>query len=345
MNLKTIFLIVLLSFSFFGFSQMGGNTAYPFLSLPFNARTTALGGSLLSVIDEDVNIGVVNPAALNEKMHKRLSLNHAFHSGKINFGQLAYVHALNEKNYLSASIKYMAYGSMDRRASNGELQGEFSPFEYVLGVGYGRPINEVLSVGANLNLIGSHIDGYASYGVSVDLAGMYYTRKKTFGITAMVSHAGVQFNPYVNGRTPLPTNFQIGLGYKLPHAPFRFSILMHHLNKWDLTYFDPNVKPVYDPLTGEYVVAKSPGFFEKLAQHFTYQIEVNAGKMIHIRAAFDYYKRQSMKVEAKPGVAGFSFGVGLHFKRFGLDYGLALYSRSGINNVLTFSMNLQKVKI
>lgn len=345
MNLKTILILSILFVPLSLLAQMGGNNSYPFLSLNYSARNTALGGPLLSVKDNDVNIGVYNPAALNAEMDKNISFNHAFHSGKINFGQLAYVHKINDKNLISASIKYMAYGSMDRRTENGDLIGEFSPFEYVLGVGYGRPINQVLSVGANLNIIGSHIANYSSYGVGVDIAGMYLSKNKSFGLTAMVSHAGVQFNPYVDGRKPLPTNFQIGIGYKLPHAPFRFSIIMHHLNKWDLTYFDPNTKPTYDPLTGDFIDSKKPGFFEKLAQHFTYQLEVNAGKIVFIRAAFDYYKRQSMKLEAKPGVAGLSFGVGLHFKRFSLDYGIALYSKAGMNNVLTFSMNLQKVKI
>lgn len=326
-------------------AQVGGRNAFPFLDLNFNARQASLGGSLLSVKDNDVNIGVLNPAALNEEMHKRVSFSHAFHAGKINYGQFSYVHALNEKNFISGFIQYMGYGNMERRATNGELLGEFAPFEYALGAGYGRKINEVLSVGANLRLIGSHIDTYSSYGASLDLAGMYYSKNKTFGVTAMVRHAGVQFNSYVTDRDPLPTNFQIGLGYKLPHAPFRFSILMHHLNKWDLTYVDPGATSTYDPLTGEWVEPKLPGFFEKLANHFTYQIEVNAGKMVHLRAAFDYYRRQSMKLESRPGAAGFSFGVGLHFKRFALDYGLALYSRAGMNNVLTFSMNLQKVKI
>ncbi len=344
MKFNNLFIAILSFIPLFAFTQMGGRNSYPFLEMNFNARTAALGGAILSVQDGDVNVGVLNPAAMNAEMHKKVSFSHAFHAGKINYGQFSYVHQLKTKHFISGSIQYMGYGNMDRRAPNGEYLGQFAPFEYSLGAGYGYRINEVLSVGANLKIISSHIDTYSSYGASVDLAGMYFSKNKTLGITAMVRHFGVQFNPYVDERNPLPTNFQLGIGYKLPHAPFRFSILMHHLNKWDLTYFDPNITATFDPLTGEWVEPKLPGFFEKLANHLTYQIEVNAGKIVHIRAAFDYYRRQSMKLEAKPGAAGFSFGVGLHFKRFALDYGMALYSRAGMNNVLSFTLNLDKVK-
>ena len=111
-----------------------------------------------------------------------------------------------------------------------------------------------------------------------------------------------------------------------------------------MTYTDPNAQPTVDMLTGDTIPVKRAGFFEKLGQHFTYQLEVLATKNIHIRAGFDYYTRQSMKLESRPGIAGFSFGFGLYFKKFSIDYGFTTFSRAGFNNMLSISANIGKIK-
>ena len=49
-------------------AQVGGRTTYNFLRLPVSARITALGGSLVTVRDEDLSNAVLNPALLNEKI-------------------------------------------------------------------------------------------------------------------------------------------------------------------------------------------------------------------------------------------------------------------------------------
>jgi hypothetical protein len=345
MSMKTSFIIIFLLIGTSLFSQIGGQTSFALLGLDFNARSSGLAGDFITAKDQDINMGVSNPSLLNNKMHQSISVSQALHAGRINYGMLSYGHAFNEKQVLSTHIRYVAYGKMMRTEKNGVEMGNFSPFEYIVGVGYGHQLNPRISVGANLNIIGSHLEVYNSYGVSVDLAGTFTNASETFLLTAMFKNAGFQFNAYNDKRAPLPANFQLGASYRLKHAPFRFSILAHHLNKWDLSYTDPTAKPTVDMLTGETIPVKRAGFFEKLGQHFTYQLEILATKNIHLRTGFDYYTRQSMKLESKPGIAGFSFGLGLYFKRFSLDYGFSLFSKAGFNNMLTISANLSKIKI
>lgn len=344
MSMKTSLLIISLLIGKFIAAQTGGQTSFALLGLDFNARSSGLGGDFITVKDQDINLGVVNPSLLNSKMHKGISVSQAIHAGKINYGMISYGHSLSEKQMISANIRYVAYGKMKRTDKNGVEMGDFSPFEYIVGVGYGYQLNERISVGANLNIIGSHLEVYNSYGMSIDLGGSYLNAEETFLVTALFKNVGFQFNSYNDKRAPLPANFQLGVSYQLPHAPFRFSILAHHLNKWDLSYNDPTAKPTVDMLTGDTIPVKRAGFFEKLGQHFTYQLEVIATKNLHFRAGFDYYTRQSMKLESRPGIAGFSFGLGLYFKRFSIDYGFSVFSRAGFNNMLTLSTNLEKMK-
>lgn len=345
MHMKTILLFFTILYSVLSFGQIGGTKTFALLDLTFSARGSGLGGDFVTAKDQDISLGVANPSLLNAKMHNELGISQAFHAGKINYGMLAYGRSLKKERFISAHLRYVSFGNMKRTEVNGEVTGQFNPFEYIAGVGFGQQLNPRISVGGNLNVIGSHMESYNSYGASIDLGGTFTSTDEALLVTAMVKNAGVQFYSYNDERAPLPINFQIGTSYKVKHAPFRFSVLVHHLNKWDLTYNDPNLKPTIDPLSGDTIPVKRAGFGEKLAQHFTFGLEVLASKNIHLRAGFNYYARQSLKVTAKPGIAGLSFGAGFYFKRFALDYGFTAYSKAGFNHMLTLSANLSKIKI
>lgn len=335
--MKQFLLLLGLISTCFATGQTGGNTSFALLDLTYNARSAGLGNDFISVKDKDINLGIGNPSLLNEKMHSGLGFNQAILAGGINYGMFAYGHKL-WGGVLSTHIRYVNYGEFRRTDINGNDQGSFKPFESILGAGYGRQLNPRISVGGNLNFIYSILEGYNSFGVSVDLAGTYTHQNENLLVTALFKNAGAQLKSY-NGdnRAPLPAELQMALSYKLPHAPFRISVLAHHLNKWDITYNDPNLKPTIDPLTGDTIPVPVAGFGEKLARHFTGQLEILVTKNIHLRTGFDYHRRQEMKLETRPGIAGFSFGVGLYFKRFVVDYGFSIYSRAGFNNMLTLT--------
>lgn len=341
--MKTKLLLFFLLAALNSHSQTGGNFAFPFIDLCYNARSAGLGGEFISVMDADLNLGIGNPSLLNSSMHKQLSFNQALLAGGINYGMVDYGFALG-KGTMGSYIKYISYGTFTRTAVNGVEEGTFSPFEMVIGSAYGKQLNKRLSIGASANIIYSSLESYFSTGMSIDMAGSYYIEEKQLLVTALVKNAGIQFNSYAsNGnRAPLPAEIQMAVSYKLAHAPFRFSLLAHHLNTWDITYVDPNEEPGIDPLTGDTIPVKVPGFMEKLGRHFTYQVEAIVSKNIHLRGGFDFQRRMEMRLVERPGLAGFSFGLGLYFKKFSLDYGFMIYSKAGTNQMLTFSTNLEK---
>ena len=343
-GMRATLILLFLFITFNSNSQLGGNYAFSFIDLAYNARSAALGGNYISVKDGDLNIGINNPSLLNSEMTKKVSLSQSLMSGGINYGMTDYAFQLKDIGVMSTYIKYVNYGKFNRTSINGTSEGTFTPFEMVMGAGLGRSINERISVGGNLNFIFSQLEGYSSFGVGIDLAGTYYDEDKRILVTAMAKNAGVQFNAYAkNGnRAPLPTDFQLATSYKLEHAPFRFTLLAHHLNKWDLTYNDPTLVPTIDPLTGDTNAVERAGVVEKIARHFTYQLEAPLSKNFHLRIGFNYHRRKELGLETRPGAAGFSFGTALYFKKFSLDYGFVVYSSAGFNNMISFTVNMDK---
>ncbi len=342
--MKRISILFLSFIAFSAISQTGGTTTFALLDLTYNARAAGLANDFISIKDQDINLGIANPSLLNEKMQTNLSLNQALLAGGINYGQVAYGRKLF-KGFGAASIRYVNYGEFTRTNINGTEEGTFHPFDCIIGAGYGQQLNPRISVGANINLIFSQLESYNAFGAAIDLAGTYTAKDDNLLVTALVKNAGYQFDGYTSKQhDPLPAEFQMAISYKLKHAPFRFSLLAHHLNKWNITYVDPNLKPTVDPLTGDTIPVKYAGFGEQLARHFSYSTEILVSKTIHLRAGFDYHKRQEMKLEQRPGMAGFTFGVGLYFKKISIDYGFSIFSRAGFNNMLTISTNLSKWK-
>ena len=341
--MKTIFLVLFSTCSLSVFGQTGGTSSFPLLNLTYNARSVGLGGNFISVRDSDVNMGISNPSLANSTMDKQISFNTALLSGTINYGALGYGYDIKNVGTLTSYIKYVAYGDFDRTNVNGTTDGSFSPFEMIVGTSIGRELNPRISIGASVNLLYSQLEMYNSFGASVDFAGTYHHKDNGVLVTVLAKNIGYQFDTYVKGsRAFLPAEIQAAVSYKVKHAPFRFSLLAHHLNKWDISYNDPNLEPTVDQLTGDTIPVPTTRFLEKLGRHFSYQLEIIVTKNIDLRFGFDYQRRKELALETRPGVSGFSCGLGLNFDKFNLDYGFMIYSRSGFNNMLTFSTDLSK---
>jgi len=340
-TLTILLLIIPLLFK----AQTGGVNVFPFLDLGYNARAVALGGLFITPYDDDINMGVLNPASFNKEMHNSIGFNQALHAGGINHGQVVYGRHFDKIGTGALHLRYVAYGTMDRTDELGNTIGTFSAGDFVLGGSLGRRLNPRISVGASFNVIWSQLESYSSMGLALDLSGMYQSESGRTTVTALVRNAGFQLKTYTeDNRAPLPVQPMLGIAHKLEHAPFRMSLVAHHLNQWDLTYNDPNLEPTIDPLTGEEIPVPTAGFGEKLGRHFIFQLEVLGGEFLRIRGAFDYNLRRQMLVQNRPGMGGFSFGVGLNFKRFSVDYGLKIFSSAGFNNLLTLRTDFDKWK-
>ncbi|SFT70296.1 hypothetical protein SAMN05216474_1919 [Lishizhenia tianjinensis] len=328
------------------FAQTGGEHVYSFLNLGYNARANALGNDFIAVQDEDINLGVINPSLLNKGMHHQLGFNHGFLAGGINYGMVSFGQSLKDDLTLSTHLRYVSYVEMSRRDEFGIEQGTFSANDFALGAGLARVLNPRISVGANFNMIYSQLDTYSSFGLGIDLGANYKigTEDRTM-LTVLVKNAGAQLKSYTSkNREALRTDAQVAISHKLAHAPFRFSLVAHDLNRWDLSYFDPSQAESIDAISGDTLVDTGANFLGKLSHHFTFQLEALFGDHVHVRAAFDVHRRYIMAVETRPGLAGFSFGAGFYFKRFSLDYGLNIYSQAGYSNMFTLTTNLDRWK-
>ncbi|MBP6458929.1 MAG: type IX secretion system protein PorQ [Crocinitomicaceae bacterium] len=339
--MKLYLFIYLLIFHSPLIAQIGGENSFNYLSRAYNSRGLALGNHFINIKDADVNLGVSNPSLLNTQMNNKWGFTQLFQGGDIQVGMIAMAKDWSKMNATySTSLRYVNYGRMDETTITGEIIGKIHPMDFIVSTGFGKALNNQFRIGGQANLLYSQYARYAALGGTIDFAAYYENTDKNQSATVLIRNIGYQFISFLGkDKTSTPTEILMSFSHKLSHAPIRFTYLAHHLNRWDLTYNDPSIKGSIDPLTGDSILPKKSNTFQKVMHHFTPQIEILLSKNIHIRFAYDYHRRSELVVVNRPGLAGFSFGIGTYFKRFSLDYGFSGYSVAGSLHGVTLSTN------
>lgn len=321
-------------------AQSGGRSTFNFLNLSIPARVASLGGTLISVRDNDLNLSFQNPSLLDSSMHNQIALSYVNYLADIKYGYAAYSRTYKKVGSFSAGIQFLDYGAFTSATVTGETTGTFTASEYALNLGYGRSLDSVFSIGANFKTIYSKLSQYSSYGNALDFGGTYFNKKKMFSAALVLKNIGKQWKTYNVVHESLPFEIQLGLSKKLLKAPFRFNFTATHLEKWNLTFVDSSIA-LTDPISGLPIKKNNlSSFSNKLASHFIVGGEILLSKNFHLRIGYNYLRRQELKVETRPGIAGFSFGFGLKVSKFILSYGYMKYHLAGSPNFFTISTNL-----
>ncbi len=344
-NIKQYFLLIIsvIFFTLSSAAQVGGNSVYKFLNLTSSARTAAMGGNFLAVKDGDLTQALFNPSIIDPQMDNSLALSFVDYFTDVNYGFASYAKSFDKIGTYHATMQYINYGKFTYADETGQTYGDFSANELALNVGWGRSLDSLWSIGSNLKFIYSGLDEYQSFGIAVDVAGTYYNPKNKFTMSLIFRNIGSQLKPYTSGNfEPIPFEINFGISQRLKHLPFRYSVLLTNLQKWDLTYYDPNdPNNQVDPITGE--VQDESGFSDfadKAMRHVVIGGEFIPSKHFLIRFGYNYQRRQELGVQSKMGMVGFSWGIGLRISKFQIDYSRATYHLNGSPNYFTIRTNL-----
>lgn len=337
--MKAYLLLMFVLWSFFGCSQSGGGNTLDFLQLVQPSRMAALGGANLSIYDGDANMASLNPGLLNSDMHDKITLNFVNYFAGINYANASYTYALDTTidRIIQANILNANYGSFQYANASGQLTGgSFTANDALLNLSYAQQLASNIRGGVTLKFIYSSIESYNAFGVAADLGASYYNEEKELSIGAVIRNIGPSLSYSDNGaRESIPTELLVGISKKLKYAPFRLSLTWENLQKWDLTLVNPNLTAQTDPLTGEEIAVKQPGFLDKAMRHVVLGGELLLTDNFHIRTGFNYKRRRELRLESRPGMVGFSLGLGMKINRFHLSYARSSYHRAGGTNSMS----------
>lgn len=324
-------------------AQIGGSTTFSFLDLTPSARQAALGGNIISIRDNDLNTAINNPSILNPEMDKQITFNYNPHFAGIKHGYVAFAKKINSLGTFALGMQFVDYGNFDRTDETAQELGTFSAGDYAFTLSGARPIgiDSILFVGATVRLIYSHLDTYTAWGLAADLGINYSSKNKLTSAALSIRNAGSQLKSYTSGnREPLPIEAEIGITKRFAKAPFRITVTYRHLEKFDMTYLDQQSLEETDPITGQAKEPEKVKTTTKLLRHFIISNEVLLSKNFHLRMAYNFQRRNELKVESRSAMVGLSFGLGLKISKFHFSYARSLYHLAGGTNSLAISTYL-----
>jgi hypothetical protein len=322
-------------------AQVGGNAVFQSLNINPSARQAGIGGNIVSAWDSDPSLALSNPALLDSLMHRNLSLSYVNYFADINLGFASYVHRIDTSWTISGSVQFVSYGKQSQRDETGLETGEFSAGDYAFIAGASKRIDSLFSIGVNAKFLYGTIGGFSSSGAAMDIAGSYLQPKRKLGMAMVIRNLGYQFNYFSeNLREKLPLDIQVGITKELKYAPLRFNLTANNLQRWDLRPEEDEQESEVDPITGEVIETNDFVFGDLLMRHITVGAEILVSSNMQLRFGYNYKRRQEMKLEERPGTAGFSWGFGFRIKKMQFNYGRSVYHLAGPSNHFTLSMAL-----
>jgi len=339
-------------------------TTVPFLTIAPDSRAGAMG-DLGAATLPDVNSQHWNAAKyafINGQFGVSLAYTPWLRSivNDINLGYLTAYYRFDDKQVVSASLRYFSLGEVIFRDIEGVLVGNFNPNEFSIDAGYSRLFSDYFSGALVLRFIRSDITGggsiggvsyNAGYSFAADLGFYYQHPLELAGHNGEIawgtnfSNLGTKIS-YTEGTEKqfIPANFRLGVRYSLDLDEYNSISAAVDVNKLlvptppitndtGTIYFVGKKAPSSLPLSWIQSFYDAPdGFREEMHEYM-----ISAGLEYWYRKQFAIRAGYFNESENKGNRKYFATGIGLKLNVFFIDFSY-LISTSGRTNPLANTM-------
>ncbi|PSQ94415.1 MAG: hypothetical protein BRD53_06165 [Bacteroidetes bacterium SW_7_64_58] len=293
-------------------AQPGGSlSSFSLLRFDASARTAAMGGAYTAAAGGDVNTMFYNPAIPGPATSRTPSVSYLNHLTDINAGTLAYSHTVSGiGTTLSGGLRFVHWGTIQRRNDVGERTGTFSARDVALTVGAARALGPRVRYGANMHLLYAQIDQVQATAAATDLGVLYRVPAYQLTVGASLRHLGVSLDGFGRRDVTLPLDLQLGLSKRLAHLPLRLS-----LTAYDLTKAGTGIE---GGSTTDHVLA-----------HLTFGGEMRLGDNLRLRLGYNHRRSRDLALADQFDLGGLGGGFGLLVGGVAVDYAYNSWSELG----------------
>lgn len=334
---------ILFSFTMFclaliTYAQAGG-AVYSFLNLPASSRLAAMGGSNVSIRDNDINLSFSNPALLTHETDKCIGLNYTAYPAGIHIGSAIYGIELNDNSYIAAGIQFVNYGQFKEVTEENMQLGTFSASDYALNLMYAQKLTEKWTLGAIVKPIYSSYESYSSFGIATDIGINYNNEESLWSGGLVIKNIGTELKSYYSSdgaqhKERLPFEIMMGASKRFAHAPLRVSLTATNLQQWNLSYSKLN--------TSLYAVENvKSNFSGMLLRHLILGVDFLPSNNFYLTVSYNFRKAAEMSVNNVRSMSGFAGGFGMKISKFQAGFSVAQYQIGALsyNFSLTTSLN------
>lgn len=299
-----------------------GDVAFNFLRLPYSSHVAALGGTNISIIDDDVTLATHNPALLINASHNTLNFEYMTYMSESKVAGAAYNRVFGERSAGALFARYVDYGEFEGYDENNIFTGNFKAKDMEISAVYSYLLSDRWSGGVAAKFIYSKYENMSSIALGIDLGLNYFEEENDFSASLVFKNLGGQVKAFEDKSEKLPFDIQIGVTKRLGESPIRLSLTMNNLHKWsDDDFYNAD--------------GSKDSFGTKLLKHFTIGADVLLSERFYAAIGYNYRMTKELSTSNSKW-EGMSLGAGLNIKNFklGVSYSkLHVSSNSLLFNV------------
>ena len=315
------------------------NSSYNSLNLNNSSRVLSMGGDVISIVDNDVSLAFQAPSLLNKEMNRQMSFNFVDYVSDINFISFHYAQKISNNLMIFSGLDAINYGEFIGSDATGNSTSLFTANQQIFTLGTAKQISDKFTLGTNIKLLNSQLESYHSLSLSSNVSTTYFNKENNLAATLLFKNMGKPIKSYTSTSENLPFEIQLGLSKSLQHLPFRYSLVLHHLNVYDISN-DYNLNTIYD-LTSNTIIIKKETVAKKILRHVILGGELNPfRKSLYLRAGFNFQRREDLKLSSSFSMSGFSWGMGFSVKKIQINYSRSALHSSSVLNSFSLITNL-----
>ena len=325
-KLITLYFSLLCTFPLFA---QEGKSTFDFLQLPNSVRAAALGGTNISIIENDLSLVNQNPAFLGQEMDMSFSAGYLSYIADIGIGNVVFAKSLGERSAWGIGFIYSNYGKIFETTEEPVIIGELNAADICGSLFFSRDLSEKIRGGVTAKFIYSNYAYNTSIGLGVDLGLSYNNPDNNLSIGITGKNLGRQIKAYETELANLPWEIQFGISQKLAHAPVRYSITGVQLNHWQ-----------FYNLQGE-----KDSFTTTLLKHFVFGLDFLLSENFWVGLGYNVKRSADLHLNEGNKFSGFSVGAGLKVKAFSFGCSVGQYHPSATSLMFNVSTSLVEMKL
>ncbi len=339
--MKKLILFELLSFFYYSANsqRIAESATFKFLNIATSSRHNYLGKAAIATFDENIDIGLANPALIQFNTKGKLMASSALYFTSV-YGNVAYSH----NNYkfdipFIVGVNFISYGKQIRTDVDGNILGEFFPNELSIYLAASKTYKHY-TFGLNTKLAYGNYYSAQIAGIAADFSMLYRDLDRDLYATILLKNIGYQFIGMSTINASMPFDIQLALSKRLKHLPFRFTIMAQDFHSWSETNTDTDygIWPL-----NRYYSKNEMDIPTTILSHFVFGGEIYLGKVIKIGASYDVKKSIEGRFEQFRGLNGLALGCGVYTKKYDFGYSYSKITPISVSHQFTFSMNMNEI--
>lgn len=318
-----------------------GVKAYVVLDLYNSAQMTARGLNFMPRFTHDASSSITNPSTLNDSISNMFSITYTDLFAGAYQGAFAAVHSFKKVGTFALGMQYINYGTFNQTDVNGYYEGTFSAADYLFTIGYGMQLEKNIYIGVTFKPLFSKYESYSAIALCFDFAATWVSRNRDWQVAALARNVGKEIHSFDSENDSIPFDIQIGLSKHMAKAPVIFYIVADKLTQWNIREND-KLNP-RDEVHMDGSVKKESNFkdfLDKGFRHLHFAVDIEPSRHFYLSFGYSWRQHQEMTVDDAFSLAGISYGMGIKYKKFTLNYARNEYHNYGSPNYITIGYSL-----